>query len=420
MANQKQRSMFYVVKIPLRLLSTLASFLLRRPPPERSSALDTTEEPRQHSTITFRSSLTLNGFNTGKKCGSEASDVATTSSHDDDSLTQILSEWHHATPQFDPESKMTLDDFELLETLGTGTFGRVHLAKQREPSTSYYAIKVLKKAEIVRLKQIEHINSEREVLSQVNFPFIVQLCCTFQDTHNLYMVQEYVIGGELFRHLRKAGRFSTQTTQFYAAEIVLAIEYLHRKDIIYRDLKPENILLDSQGHIRITDFGFAKKVTDRTWTLCGTPEYLAPEIIQSKGHSKAVDWWALGILIYEMLAGYPPFYDDTHVGTYEKILAGKVRYPRHFDSAAKDLVKGLLVVDRTRRLGNLRGGGNDIVQHKFFRGTDWRGLLNRTVRAPLVPSHANEHDTSNFEKYPAEKHYKHPEGDPYRHLFAEF
>lgn len=156
--------------------------------------------------------------------------------------------------------------------------------------------------------------------------------------------------------------------------------YLHCQNVIYRDLKPENILLDAEGHIRITDFGFAKQISDRTWTLCGTPEYLAPEIIQSKGHGKPVDWWALGILIYEMLAGYPPFYDETHVGTYERILAGKVRCPRHFDSAAKELVKGLLVVDRTRRLGNLKGGADDIKNHRFFKGIDWRGLLRRTVR----------------------------------------
>ncbi|KAG2225126.1 hypothetical protein INT45_011809 [Circinella minor] len=409
-----------VVKIPLRLISTVASIFLRRPLGGQDREVITHhEQPKQHSSLTFRSSVTLHGLSNGKKSSLDDAATTSSSSEDENSLTQILLEWHNRTPPFDSKPNVGIEDFDLQETLGTGTFGRVYLAKQKEPST-YYAIKVLKKAEIVRLKQVEHINSERHVLSQVNFPFIVQLYCTFQDNHSLYMVQEYVIGGELFRHLRKAGRFSSQTTQFYAAEIILAIEYLHSKDIIYRDLKPENILLDTQGHVKITDFGFAKKIEDRTWTLCGTPEYLAPEIIQSKGHGKPVDWWALGILIFEMLAGYPPFYDDTHVGTYERILAGKVRCPRHFDSAAKDLVKSLLVVDRTRRLGNLRGGAKDIMNHRFFRGTDWRGLLNKTVRAPLVPSHTNEHDTSNFEKYPAEKQHHHPEGDPYRHLFTDF
>lgn len=194
------------------------------------------------------------------------------------------------------------------------------------------------------------------------------------------MLQEYVIGGELFRHLRKSGRFSSETAKFYSAEIVLALEYLHSKDIIYRDLKPENILIDHRGYIKITDFGFAKKVVDRTWTLCGTPEYLAPEIIQSKGHSKSVDWWSLGILIFEMMAGYPPFYDDNHFGIYEHILGGKVQYPSYFESAAKDLLKKLLVIDRTKRLGNLKGGAEDIKKHKWFKNTDWHGLLNKTVR----------------------------------------
>ncbi|KAI9310596.1 kinase-like domain-containing protein, partial [Dichotomocladium elegans] len=312
-----------------------------------------------------------------------------------------------------------IESYDLVETLGTGTFGRVYLAKQKGPG-KYHAIKVLRKAEIVRLKQVEHINNERQVLSRVSFPFIVQLYYTFQDSHSLYMVQEYVIGGELFRHLRRAGKFSVQTAQFYAAEIVMAIEYLHQMDIIYRDLKPENILLDAMGHIRITDFGFAKVVEDRTWTLCGTPEYIAPEIIQSKGHSKAVDWWALGILIYEMLAGRPPFYADTHMGIYERILACKFKCPKHFDKPSKDLIKGLLVSDRSRRLGNLRGGVQDIVQHRFFHGTNWEGLLNRTVLAPIVPAFANDHDTNNFQKYPDEEPHVNPDGDPYRHLFKDF
>ncbi|KAI7869525.1 protein kinase, X-linked [Spinellus fusiger] len=194
------------------------------------------------------------------------------------------------------------------------------------------------------------------------------------------MVQEYVIGGELFRHLRRAGRFPNETTRFYTAEIVLAIDYLHSKQIVYRDLKPENLLLDMTGHIKITDFGFAKKIEGRTWTLCGTPEYLAPEIIQSKGHSKAVDWWSLGILVFEMLAGHPPFYDDNHFGIYERILSGKIQFPPTMDMTAKDLIKRLLIQDRYHRLGNMAGGAQDVKQHKYLRNTDWQGLLNKTVR----------------------------------------
>ncbi|CAO3673367.1 unnamed protein product [Umbelopsis vinacea] len=304
----------------------------------------------------------------------------------------------------------------------TGTFGRVYLARLKN-SQKYYAMKVLKKQEVVRLKQVEHINSEKQILAFVNFPFIVNLYCTFQDDRNLYMMLEYVVGGELFSHLRRAGRFTTDITRFYASEILLAVEYLHSKDIIYRDLKPENLLLDHSGHIKITDFGFAKTVVDRTWTLCGTPEYLAPEIIQSKGHGKAVDWWAMGILIFEMLAGYPPFYDDNSFGIYEKILAGKVVFPAHFDPYAKDLLKRLLVGDRSRRLGNLKGGPDDVKRHKWFRGVDWFGLLEKKVQAPIIPPYRHPGDTSNFEKYsnvvdvdPS----RIPSGDPYAQLFSDF
>ncbi|KAI8821016.1 camp-dependent protein kinase catalytic subunit [Fimicolochytrium jonesii] len=314
---------------------------------------------------------------------------------------------------------LALSDFVMLKTLGTGTFGRVYLTRYRD-TDRFYAMKVLSKKDVVRLKQVEHINSEKNILSRIDHPFLVTMDCTFQDDRNLYMLLEYVVGGELFSHLRRAGRFSNDMTRFYAAEIVLAIEYLHSMDIIYRDLKPENLLLDNRGDIKITDFGFAKEVQDRTWTLCGTPEYLAPEIIQSKGHGKAVDWWALGILIFEMLAGYPPYFDDNPFGIYEKILTGRLSFPPYFDPAAKDLIKKLLAPDRTKRLGNLRGGADDVKQHKWFRGVDWATLLAKQVPCPIVPSVAGPGDTRHFETYPEVEEEESDGMDPFGHLFRGF
>lgn len=205
---------------------------------------------------------------------------------------------------------------ELLPTVspGTGTFGRVLLVRLHPRASSiaglnagmphYFAMKVLSKAEVVRLKQVEHISCERSILGTVDHAGIVNLFCTFQDNLNIYMLLEFVQGGELFSHLRRAVRFSADVTRFYASNIILVLEYLHNRNLIYRDLKPENLLLDSFGYLKVTDFGFAKYVPDRTFTLCGTPEYLAPEIINSAGHGKAADWWAFGVLLFEMLCGY--------------------------------------------------------------------------------------------------------------------
>ena len=323
-------------------------------------------------------------------------------------------------------------DWEVVETLGTGTFGRVLLVRQRphyrpspyhpmfphlyqssdphapSPATTqrsdgqlpHFAMKVLRKSEIVRLKQVEHINSEREILARVRHPFVVELYATYQDDLNVYMLLSYIPGGELFSHLRRAGRFSPDVTRFYLASIVLAIEYLHAKDIIYRDLKPENLLLDTVGYLRIADFGFAKVVEDRTFTLCGTPEYLAPEIVLSQGHGKAVDWWALGILAFEMLAGYPPFFDDHPLGIYEKILRNEIAFPSHIDPYAKDLIRGLLTADRSKRLGNLRGGAKDVMNHPWFAGVDWSSLERKAISAPIIPRVASMGDSQNFQRYP--------------------
>ncbi|XP_027623771.1 cAMP-dependent protein kinase catalytic subunit PRKX [Tupaia chinensis] len=282
---------------------------------------------------------------------------------------------------------------------GTGTFGRVHLVKEKA-AKHFYALKIMSIPDVIRLKQEQHVHNEKSVLKEVSHPFLVRLFWTWHDERCLYMLMEYVPGGELFSYLRNRGRFAAGTGLFYSAEIVCALEYLHAREIVYRDLKPENILLDRDGHIKLTDFGFAKKLVDRTWTLCGTPEYLAPEVIQSKGHGRAVDWWALGILIFEMLSGFPPFFDDNPFGIYQKILAGKIDFPRHLDFSVKDLIKKLLVVDRTRRLGNMKNGANDVKRHRWFRSVDWEAVPQRKLKPPILPKISGDGDTSNFETYP--------------------
>lgn len=292
-----------------------------------------------------------------------------------------------------------LEDFEMVKTIGTGTFARVTLCREKT-SRDYYALKILAIHDIIRLKQVEHVKNEKSILQDIQHPFLIKLNWCSKDKSFLYMLFPYVVGGELFSYLRSSGRFNSSTTLFYTAEIVTALEYLHSLNVIYRDLKPENLMLDQEGHLKIIDFGFAKRVTDRTWTLCGTPEYLAPEIIQSKGHNRAVDWWALGILIYEMLAGYPPFFDDNPFGIYEKILSGKIDWPRHVDQIAKDLIKKLLVQDRNKRLGNLKNGTEDVKRHRWFKSLDWEEVYQRQLKPPIVPKVSYEGDTRNFDNYP--------------------
>lgn len=299
------------------------------------------------------------------------------------------------------QNTASLDTFDRIKTLGTGSFGRVMLV-QHKATKEYHAMKILDKQKIVKLKQVEHTLNEKKILQSTSFPFIVHLDYSFKDNSNLYMILEFVTGGEMFSHLRQAGKFTESHSRFYAGQIALVLEYLHHMDVMYRDLKPENLLIDIQGYIKVTDFGFAKKVKGRTWTLCGTPEYLAPEIILSKGYNKAVDWWALGVLIYEMAAGYPPFFADQPIQIYEKIVSGKVRFPSHFTTDLKDILKNLLQVDITNRFGNLKNGANDVKNHKWFAAIDWIALYQKKVDAPFIPKCKGPGDGSNFEEYEEE------------------
>lgn len=248
--------------------------------------------------------------------------------------------------------RITLRDLELLTTVGVGTFGRVRLCRLKGDTVDrVFALKIMKKSVILRLKQVTHVKSEKAVLESVNSPFIPRLYMSFQTPCCLYFLTEYVPGGELFKRLRMEGQFPNDVALFYTTEVVCAFSYLHSKSIAYRDLKPENLLIDREGHLKLVDFGFAKVVTDRSFTLCGTPEYLAPESITHKGHDQGVDWWALGILVYEMLVGNPPFFDDNPYNLYQLILQCDFDVPPHVHPHAKSFIQQCLTVDRIRRLG---------------------------------------------------------------------
>jgi serine/threonine protein kinase len=234
-------------------------------------------------------------------------------------------------------------------------------------------------------------------------PFILKLHNSYKDTRYVYFLLELALGGELFTFLRKAGRFNEKSAKFYAAPVILAFELMHSKSIVYRDLKPENLILDSDGYIKVCDFGLAKVVTDRTWTLCGTPDYLAPEIILSKGHDRAVDYWATGILIYEMCAGFVPYYSDDPMEVYQLILGGDLKFPSHFSRACMDLCSKLLHQNQAKRLGNMKNGVKDIIKHKWFSGFDWGGLLSKKLTPPIQPVIKAADDMSNFDEYPEDE-----------------
>ncbi|EZF23950.1 AGC/AKT protein kinase, variant [Trichophyton rubrum D6] len=286
------------------------------------------------------------------------------------------------------QRSLTMADFELLKVVGKGSFGKVMQVMKRDTGR-IYAMKTIRKAHIISRSEVEHTLAERSVLSQISNPFIVPLKFSFQSPEKLYLVLAFVNGGELFHHLQREQRFDINRARFYTAELLCALECLHGFKVIYRDLKPENILLDYSGHIALCDFGLCKlgmKDEDRTNTFCGTPEYLAPELLLGHGYTKAVDWWTLGVLLYEMLTGLPPFYDEDTNEMYRKILHDPLTFPgpEIVPGAARDLLSRLLDRDPHRRLG--ANGAGEIKGHHFFANIDWRKLLQRKYEPSFRPN----------------------------------
>ena len=295
------------------------------------------------------------------------------------------------------------DDFILLKLIGKGTFGQVYQVKKKD-TRRIYAMKVLSKKVIIQKKEVAHTLGERNILVRTAMtasPFIVGLKFSFQTPTDLYLVTDYMSGGELFWHLQKEGRFQEARAKFYIAELVMALQHLHEHGIVYRDLKPENILLDANGHIALCDFGLSKaNLTqgDTTNTFCGTTEYLAPEVLlDEQGYTKMVDFWSLGVLVFEMCCGWSPFYAEDTQQMYKNIAFGKVKFPRDALSAeGRNFVKGLLNRNPKHRLG-ANGDAKELMAHPFFHDVDWEALSRKDVIPPFKPKLKSDTDTSNFD-----------------------
>ncbi|XP_056141214.1 cGMP-dependent protein kinase 2 [Lampris incognitus] len=299
-------------------------------------------------------------------------------------------------------SSMPFESLEVIATLGVGGFGRVELVKVKGEDMTF-ALKVIKKKHIVDNRQEEHIHSERKILAEARSPFIVRLYRTFKDNKCVYMLLEACLGGEIWSLLRDRGSFDEPTAKFCVGCVTEAFDYLHRNGVIYRDLKPENLMLDAEGYIKLVDFGFAKKIRcgQRTWTFCGTPEYVAPEIILNKGHNFSVDFWSLGILVFELLTGSPPFSGSDQMMTYTFILKGieKMDFPKKITKRPEDLIRKLCRRNPAERLGNLKNGIMDIKVHRWFNGFNWAGLKGRTLPSPLKRELKGPTDHSYFDSY---------------------
>ncbi|KAL6754149.1 putative cGMP-dependent protein kinase [Haematococcus lacustris] len=293
--------------------------------------------------------------------------------------------------------ELVMEEVHATAVLGAGGFGQVLLVKYQN---SYHALKCVAKAFVQEQGLVAHIKREKNTMLECRSPFLVNLHGTSQDDQTLYMMMDAVMGGELFGYLQTRTRpLDEAHARFYAASVVCGLQYLHDKELVYRDLKPENLLIDLQGYVKMADFGFVKNVKrgTKTYTLCGTPEYLAPEIIMNKGHNASADWWALGVLIFELVAGLPPFMHQDRLCMFRKACARELTWPKHFSGSLKSLLDRLLDPNPLYRIGSGRAGAGEIRTHPWFAGFDWEGFQARRLPAPYMPKQpAHPGDPVNF------------------------
>lgn len=287
-------------------------------------------------------------------------------------------------------------DLKVKNQLGSGTFGRVKLVGYGK---RLFALKTMHKAELVKQRQAHAVLREKELMLLCTHPCILRLYATYQDPHRLHLLLEFLQGGELFSvlHTKHGDGVTHSAAQFYAVAVAAALQCIHDNSVAYRDLKPENILLDSQGYPKLVDFGFAKIIKDKTYTLCGTPEYLAPELVVGRGHDFGVDWWAFGVLIYEMIVGYTPFVASDPSVICKNVIRANLKFPRKFADKPLDLCAQLLVRNPANRLG--KSSRNKVLKHPWLANVDLDALLSHKLKAPWQPKIKSPTDCSNFEQY---------------------
>lgn len=312
-------------------------------------------------------------------------------------INSVVNSGSSSSPKGLNQKKASLEDFSIISVLGRGTYGKVQLVRNKS-SGHLYALKSMSKQKLAEAGQVDQVLIEKAVLIEINHPFLVSAHFTFQNETKIFMVLDYVPGGELFGRLKEEKVFSEKRVKLYAAEILLGLAHLHKLGYIYRDLKPENILVDDKGHLKLTDFGLSRKVGAgvTATTFCGTPEYIAPEMLLSQSYDKGVDWWSFGILIYEMLFGVPAFYDENVNVLYKSILQDEVQFGSGISDSAKSLILKLLDRNPQTRLGSSQRDAEDIKEHPFFKELNWTDVMEKRTQPEWVPKLAKETDSSYF------------------------